>query len=542
MYSFIRRISSVPYGHAMALLFLPTTFLITSIILKLDAGPSWLWSNMDPDYWYLFDSLNMVNLNWPQSIAHPGTTVQFIGAAMIKLLFPLTSADQINQIILANPEHYLMLISRVLLSLNVAALVFIGVAGYLTFKDIIGAMFLQIGPFLSQLTFKHSLHVSPEPLLVTVILVLCGVMILTLRPGQLKNHRNAYAVAFAVIAGFGMATKITSAGLYLMPLFLLGRIRPIILYCLASIFFMAIFTLPALGSYPKLFDWVSMITLSSSHFGTGDQTFIDFLIYFRSLWNVSSRPVFWVTLLVSMLMIGWLGFKRRDKDLISENTTLALAGLCLAFVVQALIVAKHPAGHYMIPALTASAFGFSLLYLLMKALCEPNGKAYQAVRLGFSIFLVVLIGTQGRAIIKLDRELIGRANAAQTINETIYADCAKIYFWPTSNPLYALFLASWNTEYSFAEDLQKLHPGQHIIFITPKGVIRDMVKLRDIQSISNNYPCIYVRGSARFVDPGVYKLPFSDRVFSKISKMKTCHTGDESIFTWGIDCKIESNR
>ncbi|MBT4940459.1 MAG: hypothetical protein HON14_15095 [Rhodospirillaceae bacterium] len=523
----------------MALLFLPTIFLITSIILKLDAGPSWLWSNLDPDYWYLFDSLNMVNLNWPQHINHPGTTVQFIGAAMIKLLFPLTSAEQINQIVLANPEYYLVLISRVLLSLNVVALVFIGVAGYLTFKDVIGAMLLQTGPFLSQLTFKHSLHVAPEPLLITVMIILGGVMILALRPGQMKNHRNAYVIAFAIIAGFGMATKITSVGLYLLPVLLIGRVRPIILYGFASMLFMVIFTLPAAGSYPKILDFISVIFLSSAHFGTGNQTIIDLSSYPGNLWNVSSRPVFWVTLLISLILIGWVRLKRWNEGLVSANITLALGGLCLAFVVQALVVAKHPAGHYMIPALTTSALGFALIYFLAKALCKPTGKAFQAVRIGFFIFLIVLVGTQGRAIYKLDQEFIVRDAGAKNINETIYSECAKIYFWPTSNPLYALFLASWNTNNSFADVLQHLYPGRSSLFITPNRVVKDMSKSRDIRSIASNYPCIFVRGSFTIVNKQHLAFPFPYREFSKIHKMKMCDFKAERIYTWGIDCRID---
>ncbi|MFP6711863.1 MAG: hypothetical protein VB913_09255 [Rhodospirillales bacterium] len=525
-----------------ALLILPTIFLISSTLLKLDAGPTWLWSNLDPDYWYLFDSLNMVNLNWPQHIAHPGTTVQFIGAVVIKAVFPFTAPEQINLMVLADPEHYLDLISGVLISLNAAAMVFIGVAGFLAFKDIVGALFLQMGPFLSQLTLKFSLHVAPEPMLIATILVLCGVMMLALRPGQLEKHRNAYVLTFAIIAGFGIATKVTSAGLYLMPLFLLGRFRPIILYGVASVFFIVIFTLPATGSYPKIFDFLLVVALGNQHFGGGDLTIIDLATYPRNLLRVSSRPMFWVILMVSMIMVWVARWKRRDEDVARENSIKALAGLCLAFVAQGLIVAKHPAGHYMIPALTASAMGLALIYFLSKALCDPAGKGRQAVRIGFFIFLLLLIGSNGRTIYKLDQELIGRVTKAQSINESLYFECAKIYFWPTSNPLYALFLASWNTDNSFADVLQRLYPSQSSVFITPKGVLKGMAKTRDLQSIANNYPCIYVRGSPLFVDPGKYILPFSDLAFSKISKMETCHNGDESIFTWGIDCQIESNR
>ena len=78
----------------------PIIFLLVSLLMRHNAGPFWLWSNLDPDYAYLFDSLNMVNGKWPHEMAHPGITVDFIGAIIIRIIHPITSLQEINQLVL----------------------------------------------------------------------------------------------------------------------------------------------------------------------------------------------------------------------------------------------------------------------------------------------------------------------------------------------------------------------------------------------------------------------------------------------------------
>ena len=44
---------------------LPMALIATLFILRSDAGPFWQWRALDPSYIYLFDALNILNLQLP---------------------------------------------------------------------------------------------------------------------------------------------------------------------------------------------------------------------------------------------------------------------------------------------------------------------------------------------------------------------------------------------------------------------------------------------------------------------------------------------
>lgn len=499
--------------------------------MRHSAGPFWLWSNLDPDYWYLFDSLNMVNGEWPKHIAHPGTTAQWIGAVLIKALHPFESLEEVNRLVLTQPEHYLTLIGRILIGFNTVALVIVGMVGYLVFRDLTAALLLQTGPFLSKLIFKWSVHVSPEPLLITVVIALGIVTVLALRKGQLKNHRNRYALAFAIIAGFGMATKVTSAGLYLMPVILLWNIGAVVRYGLYAFIALIVFTLPAFGAYEAFLDRMAMISSSSGFHGTGAQTFIDFATYPRSLLRVASRPVFFVVLVIGVgLLIALLRKCRREEKPVPV-IGCAMAGLCLAYIGQALLIAKHPAGHYMVPALCFSGLGLALIYQLSKEFLPAEGAGLKRLNWGFSILLLVLVFAQGSSLMKLNREFSQRTANAEAIDETPYEACARIYFWPASHPLYGLFMGSWNTEYSFDDELNRYYPEKSVMFYTNDGELHGLKGLREPEPIAYKYPCIYLRGERP--DGSLKKL---QDAWASYPEKAQCQLDDEVAFTWGIDC------
>ena len=133
-----------PLNRKFLLLVLPILFLLISSIMRHNAGPFWLWSNLDPDYWYLIDSLNIINHDWPKHIAHPGTTVQWIGALIIKATHPLTDTDDLKNIVLSNPEHYLNIIAYSFIVLNTVALALVGTISYLVFRILSIAMLIQM--------------------------------------------------------------------------------------------------------------------------------------------------------------------------------------------------------------------------------------------------------------------------------------------------------------------------------------------------------------------------------------------------------------
>jgi hypothetical protein len=526
-----REIRALPASRQITLLALPLVFLIISLLMRHNAGPFWLWSNLDPDYWYLIDSLNMVNGDWPKHIAHPGTTLQWIGALLIKGMHPFSSAEDINHMVLTNPEHYLTLIGRGLVALNTIALIIVGMVGYLVTRDLTTAMLLQMGPFLSKLVFKWTLHVSPEPLLVTTVIALAIITLLALREGQLEQNRYRYAIAFGIIAGFGMVTKITSAGLYLLPLILLWNVRAIALYGIVSVFAIVVFSLPAAGSYGEIIDRLTMVSTASGFHGTGSQTFIDLSTYPKQLIRVSSRPIFFVVLFVGLGLIFAVWRKCRREGRFFPIAGRAVGGLCLAFVGQAMLVAKHPAGHYMLPALVASSLGLALIYQLWKELLVPDGVGLKRLRVAFTLLLLILIGAQNNSLLKLNNQFSTRAANAAAIDEEPFKSCARIYYWPASDPLYALFMGSWNAGYSFDSTLDRLHPNKSVMFYTNDGELHGMKGLRQPETLPSNYPCIYARGerpdgSLKVLNDAFDSYPVKDR----------CQLGDEVVFTWGIEC------
>ena len=144
------------YSSKFLVVILPTIFFCTSIIMRDNAGPFWLWSNLDPDYAYLLDSLNMINSRWPQEMAHPGITLDLIGAIIIKGLHPFLSKNELTRLVLTEPEHYLQIIAHALITLNTIGLIALGFVTFSVFKDWIPVVLMQMAPFLSKLILTQN--------------------------------------------------------------------------------------------------------------------------------------------------------------------------------------------------------------------------------------------------------------------------------------------------------------------------------------------------------------------------------------------------
>jgi len=79
-----------------------------------------------------------------------------------------------------------------------------------------------------------------------------------------------------------------------------------------------------------------------------------------------------------------------------------------------------------------------------------------------------------------------------------------------------------------------------IMFGTEDGRIKGWTRTHAPQRLMQDYPCIMARGErAIFIshEPLYYDINLPDEVFSAHLKRDICHSGDEIVFTWGIDCK-----
>ncbi len=513
---------------------LPIAGLVAGIILRGHAGPFWLWSNLDPDYWYLLDSLNILNLNWPVHIAHPGTPLQVLGALLIKLSHPFSSADEITNLVLKDPEPYLHLIHMALMVINTLALGFIGLCGYLVFNDRLVIVLLQLGPFISKLNIKWMTHVAPEPLLISTVLVLSGVALLALRPRQLEQNSDTYAVLFGLIAGFGMATKITSIGIYFLPVILLWNVRSIALYAIAGLISLFIFTLPAAGSYGDLIGHINNIAVGSQTLGEVKKPFIDWSEYPGQLVRISSRPAFFAVFFASLITIAYLAYHTRKRGERFPLIGKLLAGLCLVDVVQALIVAKHPSGHYMIPVLVMSTVGIALLYRQFVDLRVTRDLSPRPLQIFFTVACAALIVAQSMTMLKLDRQFKERTAVATGIDDSRFHKCARIYFWSAASRSYALQLGSEMVGNPFSDQLEKLQPANDFWFEITSAEFRDWHGARDIHEIVQHYPCIFARGMYAGSIEATFKSVLPSHLFSRQCTPKSGH---ETILTSGVDCQ-----
>lgn len=518
----------------LLILALPCINLISGFILRDHAGPFWLWSNLDPDYWYLLDSLNLINLNWPVHIPHPGTPLQLLGAILIKGMHPFSSAQEITQMVLSQPERYLHVINAALVFLNTAALAFVGWCSYQVFQDHLAVVLLQIGPFISKLSIKWMTHVAPEPMLITTVLVLGGVALLALRPGQLEENRTRYAVAFGVIAGFGMATKITSVGVYFLPIFLLWTPRSLFLYGLAGLAAMVFFTLPAAGSYGDIIGHIHASISGSGAMEGTTETVSQGTSYVKEFIRVSSRPAFFVVFLASLVLVLYLGIKSLRAGQAFPPAGRLLAGLCIADLMQALIVAKHPSGHYMVPVLVLSTLGMVVIYRALLEEVTQAGKSALRVRAPFAVLCAGLLIAQASTLIKLDKQFIERSQAATSIDDKRFSQCARIYFWAAATPSYALQLGNHMVGNAFSEPLKTIRPANDFWFDVLHRKFLDWTGDADITAVASAYPCLYARGAY----PGLIR-PFFEQALPELEFSTACTPAGahETLFTSRVDCQ-----
>ena len=121
--------------------------------MKSAVGPYWLSPNNDPAYLYLVNFLYLIDNITPNFTDHPGTTLQVLGACIIKLLHFSENTSQIISNVLRNPELYLNIIHSVLLFLYTLTLMIVGGYALYKSKNLLSSFLLQSSAFL-YLTFN----------------------------------------------------------------------------------------------------------------------------------------------------------------------------------------------------------------------------------------------------------------------------------------------------------------------------------------------------------------------------------------------------
>jgi hypothetical protein len=322
-------------------------------------GPYWLSHNLDPEYNYLLNGLNLAEGHAAGHYDHPGTPVQMLGAVVLRLVHSMNKNSlPLERDVCVRPEYYLRAIH-----LAIDLLVFCALAGlvfyfYAVFGDAVATMIVGASLFASSALLLACTRVNPEPML--VFSGFCMQIILVAVFSKRKRFKSAHCW-FAAVGGFGVAVKVTFLPLLLVPLVVIDGWKKRALYLAGSFVFFIVFTLPIAVHYKAVARWLFSILTHTGRYGYGNPGIVDPASYGSNIMNLLAwEPALAATLVVSGMYLFAISLRKSSRR---GNRTLlkTIAGCVAALVAQILMVAKHPDDHYLVPALCFVAFTFAVI-------------------------------------------------------------------------------------------------------------------------------------------------------------------------------------
>jgi hypothetical protein len=515
--------------YYIALLTLPVIMALTSVFLNDARGPYWLGSNSDPEYVYLLNAANLAGLKGVGHIDHPGTPVQVMGAATIKIVhfFNFSSEIDWRTDVLQRPEYYLKAINIVTIVLNVLMLLSLGMFAYFLTNNFWLSLWLQLSPFFSITLLQFGLtRVTPEPLLFfsSSLMIVVLVFVWQAHSDNLTTPgENVIMIfIFGLITGFGIACKVTFIPLMLIPLILFPKLKNKILYLFAAVISFVIFTLPIIRMYPRFFDWIFNLLTHSGRYGSGPAKLISTQKYIKNIKHLLvGNPFFSIILVLALVIVVMtLLIPKLRKVHFSTIHFKLLAAVAATQLIGLLMVSKHSAHHYLLPVLNLSGIAFFLIFLYFKHLLgqyNVNPRILSASMVIFLVFLFVLanpVGQLNKTITRLAK-VKERSLAIHQEVKNNYQDYAKIYYYGSSSSEYALKFGNDLSRSYHSEPLQKLYKNVYFYDIWTKRFAGfDYNRTIPFETIRSKHgDKILFQGSRRRKFPGIPLKEVSNRRF-----------------------------
>jgi len=467
--------------YVFALLILPATLLFTAVFLHNAHGPYWLSYNSDPEYLYLISSLTLAESKQTGSPGHPGSTLQILGAATLKISHALdfSEKDSLEFAVLKNPEFYLTIINTVLVTLNTLLLFIIGLTAFILSKNIWLSLLLQLSPFLSNNIIIDGLpRISPEPLLFFTGSLFLLILLKMIFSKSLSKSAHRYMITLALISGFGMATKLTFVPLLIIPLVVLPELRNKIWFLFLTGLSFVFWTWPIISQYEVLLNWYYNIITHTGFYGNGVPQILYLPNYFNNIINLCLlNPLLFLVWFFSagfILRFGCFsaGVDKAARKVVWQDTSFrTLAAVATAQMFAVLIVAKHPAGWYLAPVFSLSGFMLFLTFLYLQKINYFNNFN---LKKGVFFIVIILLFTCAWRIVEIRNLFMQKSQIKQESLavyqkvESDYKDYLKIYclfdpsYGPSSSPVSALAFGDFFVnEGRYSEHLRKIYGNSY---------------------------------------------------------------------------------
>jgi len=477
------------YKPYLLLLLLPVFIFFTTGILRDARGPYWLGTNSDPEYAYLLNSLNVATLQTPGHTDHPGTTVQVLGAGILRIsyFFKQHKEKNLQLSVLSDPEYYLTNINKFFITMICLIVTAVGFLIFYHTGNIFLSFIVQASPFLSPAIINYSLtRVSPEPLLLFTSLCLIFTTISFLYKRVNSKQEKYYFLFFACIAGFGLATKVTFISLVILPLLLLRSIKNSLYYLLSTILFFVLFTISIIPAYSDLFEWLFKLTTHTGSYGSGSKGFAELSSYFINISHLlKTSPVFKIILTVSIItIILSILIKKIRAFSLKEIHFKTLITVTITQFIGLVISSKYNSSHYLIPVLCLSSLNIYLLICYLKDL--SSFFKFKDISILCSLVIFLLISYQAVISIKnIYKKRLPVKNELLNIHhltENKFTSYAKIHYYRCSSPQYALRFGNSYAANSYSKILKELYPNVFSYCIWNKRFYtwEKNIKLKDI--------------------------------------------------------------
>lgn len=448
------------------LLVVPIILFLSSLKTIKERDKVWYGGGYDPEYAYLMNSLNMARLKLVGHFDHPGTTAQIAGGIILKVSWLIDKrGEDLTTAVLSEPEHYLRILNISSAAIGSLAIFLLSLLIFFTTGNFALALLFQATPFVSGFVlFNGFTRISQEVMQMTAALALSATALLWVNDNNRQTNDN-HILRFAIISGFGMASKVLFAPLMIIPVVLLKGLRFKLRYILFSFIAFVIFTIPIIKLYPKMLFWFYKLFIHSGQYGQGETNVIDTNKYFIELVRLLEvNPVlaglFFICVLILIFSITRRYFAKDDS---SKAYIRLLAAALIAQAIGYLLVAKQPKEAYLLPYESITAINMSvIIYFIVSFFKLPIIKNILSVLLATAgLFLLINYGLKKKnAIYSVDKNKFWETSYKASLDAK--KDGAVIYIEPSSSPMIGLYFGNAYSIQQYTEKLREIYPDVFI--------------------------------------------------------------------------------
>lgn len=440
--------------------------LATGLFVTIAEGPYHNKNKSDPSYAYLFNALDIEQGIPPFLIHHPGTTVQLIGAAVLRAKWwirsQVSSQPPIVASVLREPEEYLRTINVALLLLMAGM---IGVAtkrvyeltGQTSLSLMVPSLLLVSASALGATgQFQPELLAVPLGMAVTLLAV----------PEKEQSSIDLYrrASLFGVALGAGIITKITFVPLILL-IFAFPTLLAMLIAGLSTFIAALILLLPTFSKLDASYGWFKALATHQGHYGGGPEGIPPVgQLSSAAIDLVRSEPLILVATLVAAAGLYCVRFRGAANR---SWTRFYLATVAVS-VAQLLIVAKHPMPRYLLPGLASAAVFIPLAFYHISS--RTSFTARVSSKLALSGVAAILLATAVYTdVLRYLSTQAGQREAAEIQTIAAGMDCKLVPYYRASGLDYALMFGEYWGGSTFAKQLAGLYPD-HVGYDASAGL------------------------------------------------------------------------